>query len=86
MNITTWTHPNTGQTRRYLDNEQVYAAARDAATARDLPYRGADYDRILAAKFWLDSNNELHIDRLSERGRVNEAEVRAAVVASLAEK
>jgi hypothetical protein len=83
MNTTTWTHPSTGQVRRYLDNEQVYKVASKAATARELPYRGADYDRILAAKFWLDSDGELHVDHLSERGRVDEADVRAAVVASL---
>lgn len=84
MKLNTWTHPTTGQTRRYLDSEQVWWDMIPATNAAGYKYSGADERRVLAARFWLDDENNLHIDGLSERGRITEADVRAAVEAEIA--
>lgn len=84
MNLNTWTHPRTGEQRRYLDSEQVWWDMVPSTNAAGYKYSGADERRVLAAKFWLDEDGALHIDGLSERGRITEADIRAAVEAEVA--
>lgn len=78
-----WISP-TGELRRYLDPQEVW----DIMPAEDsygFRYKGADYQRIIGAKYWLDIDGHLHIDHLSERGRVTKADVRAAIEKALTE-
>lgn len=83
METTTWTHPTTGQIRHYIDGQYVLDLM-GAEDAYGFGYSGADMDRVLAAKWWLDEDGALHIDRLSERGRIDAAHIRSLVEAQIA--
>ncbi|PZR55211.1 hypothetical protein DNL40_02245 [Xylanimonas oleitrophica] len=78
MKTNAWTHPTTGQIRHYLDNYEVWGLI--AYDVHGVANRG----RVLSAKFWLDQDGVLHIDRLEERGQIREYKLRAAIEAALA--
>jgi len=79
-----WTHPKTGEIRRYINPDAVFNLMPREDTI-GYTYSGADMDRILCAKYWIDANGHLHIDNLSERGRIRESDIRAMIEAALAE-
>jgi hypothetical protein len=70
MNTTTWTHPTTGEVRNYLDNNEIEKIALQVGRDTDNRLSNADLGRIEAAKFWTDKSGALHIDNLSDRGKI----------------
>lgn len=80
----TWTHPGTGEIREYINPADVWEAM-PRTDQWGFAYKNADERRVLDAKYWLDGKGDLHIDRLVERGRIAEADVRDAITAALAD-
>ena len=87
MELSTWIHPRTGQTRRYLNLTEVEEIALQVGRDTDNRLSNADLRRIQSAKFWLDQDGVLHIDALSDGGKIFfiQKALRAALEAELTE-
>lgn len=84
METKAWTHPTTGEIRQYINGEDVYELTGGVTPGYGHRYSGADYDRIVSAKYWLDAEGGLHIDRLVQRGKVDAKELRELIEKALA--
>lgn len=76
MQASTWTHPTTGEQRRYLSGWQEAAGIEVehylTGNVRYATYKGEKIANTRAAglarvKVWLDADNGLHVDGLSPR-------------------
>lgn len=91
MNITEWTHPGTGQVRRYINDWDKEAGFEVGyyntgnvkwATLDGVGISNNQYKKT-TAKIWLDEDDNLHIDGLSSRAALTEEELRERLTKAL---
>jgi hypothetical protein len=85
LDINEWT-PRNGETRLYINGlADVILDAGLTWNGSEWKHSNADYQRLQIAKFWIDTDNNLHIDKLEERGRILRADVEATISRIVAE-
>lgn len=87
-----WTHPRTGEHRRYVNNlRQIIGLDLDYhrtgnvrnATLGGDPISNAMGTHLAAVKVWLDDSDEIHVERHTDARYITADDIRALVRAAL---